>query len=217
MTHFISTFAVSILKKHGNIADIWVQTEQTPLFGNISFVGAETTYPEFNMCIISAIVALCIIFLLSILPVKSNPIFIYLILNAAIHLVSSLWFLFGERHFPYTITIYSELYILQEIGIWTAFYIMTVSATGIIGNGGIIYKLLTVAAVLSYSILFGIVRYIVFIFLLYRYSAIYMALFYFTMGPMFDFLYMVMIYAVFINRMIKLYDSRKGKGAWEWS
>lgn len=45
---------------------------------------------------------------------------------------------------------------------------------------------------------------------------IYMALFYFMIGPMFDFLYLVMIYAVFVNRMIGVYDSRKGKEAWKW-
>lgn len=41
---------------------------------------------------------------------------------------------------------------------------------------------------------------------------IYMAFFYFIIGPMFDFLYLVMIYAVFVNRMIGVYDPRKGKG-----
>ena len=61
------------------------------------------------------------------------------------------------------------------------------------------------------------VRYVIFIWLLYRFSVIYMAFFYFMIGPMFDFLYLVMIYAVFVNRMIGVYDSRKGKEVWKWS
>ena len=70
---------------------------------------------------------------------------------------------------------------------------------------------MTLLAIMLYSIVFGTVR------LLYRFSVIYMAFFYFMIGPMFDFLYLVMIYAVFVNRMIGVYDSRKGKGVWKWS
>lgn len=106
---------------------------------------------------------------------------------------------------------------LQEIGIWVMFFVMTVMVTGIIGDRAVIYKFLTLLAVMLYSIVFGIVRYVIFIWLLYRFSVIYMAFFYFMIGPMFDFLYLVMIYAVFVNRMIGVYDSRKGKEVWKWS
>lgn len=82
---------------------------------------------------------------------------------------------------------------------------------------GVIYKLLTLLAIMLYSIVFGTVRYVIFIWLLYRFSVICMAFFYFMIGPMFDFLYLVMIYAVFVNRMIGVYDSRKGKEVWKWS
>ena len=80
-----------------------------------------------------------------------------------------------------------------------------------------IYKLLTLLAIMLYSIVFGTVRYVIFIWLLYRFSVICMAFFYFMIGPMFDFLYLVMIYAVFVNRMIGVYDSRKGEEVWKWS
>lgn len=88
-------------------------------------------------------------------------------------------------------------------------FVMTIMVTGIIGDRGVIYKLLTLLAVMLYSIVFGTVRYVIFIWLLYRFSVIYMAFFYFIIGPMFDFLYLVMIYAVFVDRMIGVYDSRK--------
>lgn len=106
---------------------------------------------------------------------------------------------------------------LQEIGIWVMFFVMTVMVTGIIGDRGVIYKLLTLLAIMLYSIVFGTVRYVIFIWLLYRFSVIYMAFFYFMIDPMFDFLYLVMIYAVFVNRMIGVYDSRKGEEVWKWS
>ena len=36
---------------------------------------------------------------------------------------------------------------LQEIGIWVMFFVMTVMVTGIIGDRGVIYKLLTLLAI----------------------------------------------------------------------
>ena len=60
-------------------------------------------------------------------------------------------------------------------------------------------------------------RYTLFLYLLSRYSMLYMTVMYFTFGPMFDFLYLVMLYGLFINRMVNLYDSAKGKEEWEWS
>ncbi len=94
---------------------------------------------------------------------------------------------------------------------------MTIMVTGIIGDQGVIYKLfdascsnavfhsiwncslcdLYLAAVQIFCDLYGV--------------------FYFIIGPMFDFLYLVMIYAVFVDRMIGVYDSRKGKEVWKWS
>ena len=162
-------------------------------------------------------ISLGVILLLAGLPWKGRPLAIYLILCSAIHLINSLWFVFGEKYFPYTLTVYSNLYMLQEIGIWVMFFVMTVMVTGIIGDRGLIYKFLTLLAVMLYSIVFGTVRYVIFIWLLYRFSVIYMAFFYFMIGPMFDFLYLVMIYAVFVNRMIGVYDSRKGREVWKWS
>ena len=61
-----------------------------------------------------------------------------------------------RKYFPYTLTVYSKLYMLQEIGIWVMFFVMTVMVTGIIGDRGVIYKLLTLLAIMLYSIVFGL-------------------------------------------------------------
>ena len=196
---------------------VGIRSETYPLFGKISYLSAGTVYPGIQMSLINTGISLGVILLLAGLPWKGRPLAIYLILCSAIHLINSLWFVFGEKYFPYTLTVYSNLYMLQEIGIWVMFFVMTVMVTGIIGDRGVIYKLLTLLAVMLYSIVFGTVRYVIFIWLLYRFSVIYMAFFYFMIGPMFDFLYLVMIYALFVNRMIGVYDSRKGKEVWKWS
>ena len=40
---------------------------------------------------------------------------------------------------------------------------------------------------------------------------------FFAFGPFFDFLYLVGIYGFFMDKVIKFYESAKGKGAWRWS
>lgn len=217
LTRFICKFCVDILKKNVPGMPLGIRSEIYPLFGKISYLSSGTVYPGIQVSLINAAISFAGILLLSGLPWKGRPLAIYLIFAGSVHFVNSLWFVFGGKYFPYTLTIYSKLYILQEIGIWVMFFVMTVVVTGIMGDRGLLYKLLTLAAVMLYSIVFGTVRYLVFVYLLYRFSLIYMALFYFMIGPMFDFLYLVMIYAMFINRMIRLYDSRKGREVWKWS
>lgn len=194
-----------------------IQTRNFSLLGKVSYLSVSTVYPEFRMCLLNGAVSLAVMIIIGNLPWKGRPMAIYLILNAGIQLISSLWFLFAGELFPYTLTQYSELYMVQEVGIWIVFLVMTGAVTGIVGDRGFPDKLLTVLCVMAYSIVFGTVRYIVFLYLLYRCSVLYMTLFYFTLGPMFDFVYLVMIYAFFINRMIRLYESQAGKGAWKWS
>ena len=217
LTRMICKICAGVLKKYEPHMYVGIRSETYPLFGKISYLSAETVYPGIQISLINAGISLGVIILLACLPWKGRPLAIYLILCSAIHLINSLWFVFGEKYFPYTLTVYSKLYMLQEIGIWVMFFVMTVMVTGIIGDRGVIYKLLTLLAIMLYSIVFGTVRYAIFIWLLYRFSVIYMAFFYFMIGPMFDFLYLVMIYAVFVNRMIGIYDSRKGKEVWKWS
>lgn len=74
-------------------------------------------YPGIQISLINTGISLGVIILLAELPWKGRPLAIYLILCSAIHLINSLWFVFGEKYFPYTLTVYSKLYMLQEIGI----------------------------------------------------------------------------------------------------
>lgn len=183
LTRMICKICAGVLKKYEPHMYVGIRSETYPLFGKISYLSAGTVYPGIQISLINTGISLAAIILLAGLPWKGRPLAIYLILCSAIHLINSLWFVFGEKYFPYTLTVYSNLYMLQEIGIWVMFFVMTVMVTGIIGDRGVIYKLLTLLAVMLYSIVFGTVRYVIFIWLLYRFSVIYMAFFYFIIGP----------------------------------
>ena len=43
-----------------------------------------------------------------------------------------------------------------------------------------------------------------------------MPVMFFALGPLFDFLYFVAIYAISVNGMIRIYDSKR-KGEWLWA
>lgn len=217
LTEAITRLAAEVLTENNPDMPMWTMHKTYPLIGDIRYLGSETTYPTFGFCLANAAVSFAAIVILVSMPWRGRPIPIYFILCFGIHMINSLWFVFAEEYFPYTLTDYSKLYMLQEIGVWIVFFIMTGAVTVIIGDKGTVWKLLTLIAVMVYSVVFGAVRYVACMYLLYKYSIIYMALCYFVLGAMFDFTYLVMIYGFFVNRMVRLYDSRKGKGAWKWS
>lgn len=111
---------------------------------------------------------------------------------------------------------FSNLYMKQQIGIWLTFIVLSGLVTGFLGNRGYLYKILTFLATMAYSLVFGVVRYILFLYLLQQFSILYMALMYFVFGPLFDFLYFVGIYSIFANKMVKMYDTGEGREDWEW-
>ena len=158
LTRMICKICAGVLKKYEPHMYVGIRSETYPLFGKISYLSAGTVYPGIKISLINTGISLGMIILLAGLPWKGRPLAIYLILCSAIHLINSLWFVFGEKYFPYTLTVYSKLYMLQEIGIWVMFFVMTVMVTGIIGDRGVIYKLLTLLAIMLYSIVFGTVR-----------------------------------------------------------
>ena len=187
------------------------------LFQKIHYLKGTAGVPTARLCVCNGLVSLAMIFLCLVLPTRNRPVSIYLTINAGIHLASSLWFLFAGDLFPYDLEDFSQLYMIQEVGIWVTFLVMTAGVTSILGDRGLGFKLGTIGGVLIYSWVFGLVRYTLFLYLLSRYSMLYMTVMYFTFGPMFDFLYLVMFYGLFINRMVNLYDSVKGREEWEWS
>ena len=215
ITGAFCNIAYKILQKQGLV--IYRGVWPNPLFRKIHYLKGTAGSPAAQLCIYNGLLSLAIMVLCLTLPTRNRPVIIYLTINAGIHLVSSLWFLFAGDLFPYDLEDFSQLYMIQEVGIWVVFLVMTAGVTSILGNRGLGFKLGTIGAVLAYSWIFGLVRYTLFLYLLSRYSMLYMTVMYFTFGPMFDFLYLVLIYGLFINRMVNLYDSAKGKEEWEWS
>lgn len=76
-------------------------------------------------------------------------------------------------------------------------------------------KVGVISAILVYSVVFGCFRYIVFFYILTKYSYLFMPVLFFAFGPLIDFIYIVGLYSFFISLL-----AVKMKGSltkWRWS
>jgi len=130
-----------------------------------------------------------------------------------INLISSLFFLFIPSVWPYQITHYSEAYMKSQISIWL--FIPVVLGCAIFPlPASILAKISVILLTLLYSFVFTLLRYPTFLFILSKYSFLYMAALFFLLGPLMDFVYVVGIYAFFTSRIaLNLKNDLK---VWKW-
>lgn len=187
-----------------------------PMLGPVYYLDLPTVYPDYHLILMNLAVALVMVWVLSSGPQKGRPIAIYLSINLFTHIMACVFFLLGRDQFPYTLADYSDLYMKQQIGIWITFLVLIGLIMGFLSKSGLMHRILIVVSVMLYSFVFGLVRYILFTLILMRFSVLYMPLMFFSLGPFFDFLYFVAIYAISTNKMIYIYDSEK-KEEWLWA
>jgi hypothetical protein len=132
---------------------------------------------------------------------------------AVINAISSAYFIVCPHLFPYDIGQFSMLYQGTELGTWLMIPIVMGAALAPL-PAPFIEKAGVVAATMAYSIIFGIVRYVVFLFLLYKVSVLYMAVMVFSFGPLFDFVYIVGFYSYY-GKVIAL-RLKRDEDAWLW-
>lgn len=142
-----------------------------------------------------------------------KPLMISGAMITAIHLVASLFFLFAPGGFPYSAANYSELYIKQQIGIW--FFMPLLLGMSILPlPAPWPTKFFAIAAAVLYSLVFGTLRYIVFLYIISQVSMLYMAILYFALGPLIDFVYGVGIYSLYLSWLLK--KSKGNIALWRW-
>jgi hypothetical protein len=212
ITQWMSIFAHTVLSPYYPDGSIHVMNK--PFFGgNVSFVGIPGSYPSLFTTIINLTVSFVLVLFLPRVK-KSKNTAIYIFYLAAINLASSLFFLFFYTSFPYSATKFSELYVMTEISIWL-FVPFILGVAIVLFPPAMISKMMVILLALVYSIVIGALRYILFLFIVSKFSLLYMALLYFAFGPLIDFIYIVGIFSFFSNRLAnKLQGSNK---AWKWS
>jgi hypothetical protein len=178
----------------------------------VFFVDLPSVHPSRVLSTVSAAVSLILLVLLPRIR-HAKHVFIFLMVVAFINAVSSLFFTFFPDRFPYQAVDYSELYIKQQIGIW--FFVPIILGLAILPLPSTISsKIVTLGAAFCYSVIFGTVRYVVFLYLLTKATLLSMAILFFVLGPLVDFVYIVGIYSVHVARLAK---KMKGDFAsWKW-
>ncbi len=193
--------------------------EFLPLFGGVYYVRIPSTMPSFHEVTINLAVTLLLLFICFLSSRNSKggrPLSIYFAIILLTHLVASIFFMFAKDFYPYTATQYSELYIKQQVSIWLSFLVLSGLITGMLGYGSIAGRLITFGGTMAYSFIFGCVRCLASLFIISKLSSLYMATLFFSLGPLFDFLYLVCFYSIYINAQIKRFDQGEGRVKWHW-
>lgn len=217
ITRFMSERAVSIIGATFSGIPMYIRKDTFSLLGTIEFVELPTVYPEVSFVLLNFVAILGLAIFLNTGKRRGKPLSLYFSIMTLVQIINCIYFIFASNYFSYTTFQYSNLYIKQQIGIWISFIVMAGLITGFLGAKGLVYRVLGFLSILLYSFIFGIIRYIVFLYILQKFSIMYMALLFFVLGPFFDFLYFVGIYGAYMNKMIKLYNDESGRGEWLWS
>jgi len=193
-----------------------LQSEFLGDFAGVHVVHLSNNLPTVGFSFANLIVTL-ILMVIVVRAIRKNSVMaFYFMMMAVVHFVSSMYFWLASEFFPYTIFTFSDLYMKQQISIW----ITIVAFGGFIytftGSTRFIDKLVFFLITIVYSLIFGIIRYFVFLVLLSKLSVIYMAVMFFTLGPLFDFLYLVGIYVLYIYVSMRKLSNVKELDKWAW-
>ncbi len=216
VTKALCNFSLKAIKGALPSLDISIAESYYMPFGSMSCLSFDSQMPSPHELLINLIIIMAVISLILISSHAGKPLAVYLLFSFLVHIISCVYFVFETEKFVFTADDFSGIFMKQQIGIWILFIILMGIVTGFLGNKGLGYKISGFIAVLLYSAVFGVLRYTVFMFVLAKFSLLYMADIMFTFGPLFDFLYLVMIYSIYADRIQRIYDSAEGKGEWRW-
>lgn len=217
ITHIVSKWSFNILLTFVPKAELSIASEEfLPYFGEVFFVTLPSKMPSLTLIIVNTIVALLLLIVCYNVKDKAKPIAIYSSIALLIHLSACIFFLITPESFPYTLTQYSSLYMKQQVGIWLSFFVIASLVSGGITYSGI-SKFYMMVTVMGYSFIFGCLRYVIYLVFLLKASSLYMTMLFFTFGPFFDFLYLVCIYSIYMNRLTKKFDDKNGGIEWQWA
>jgi len=173
---------------------------------------APNSYPSTLTSFISSVVMLLLIFIFQ-LSEKNKNLAVFAIFVALIHMVSSIFFTLVPYLFPYTFTDFTELYYKTVICIWL-FIPFLLSMAILPLPAPFMPKFVIIILTLIYSFAFATLRWVIFLYVLAKFSFIYMALLFFILGPLIDFVYVVGIYAVYTTQLAK--KLKGSESVWHW-
>ena len=216
ITRGMASLAQGVLSEALPGKEFLVESSEYIPFGTIHVLAFDCSLPSAMEIAINIAVVVGLVAILTVSKYRGRPVIIYLNFSFMIHIISCIFFSFVRTTTIYSGKEFTEIITKQQISVWMLFIVLMGVVLAFFGNRGLGDKILAFVAVLLYSGIIGVLRYIVFIFILANFSALYMADMYFVIGPIFDFLYLVGVYAIYSSRMQKVFDSPAGEGEWRW-
>lgn len=143
-----------------------------------------------------------------------KPLAIWVIFVCLVNLVSVLFFTFLPAFFPYTIQHFSELFMKTEITIWL-FVPVIMEASLLPLPSSKISKFMAILFSLLYAVAFGVVRYVLFVQILVKFSYIFIVVLFFCFGPFIDFIVVVGVYSFYVSLISKKIN--QDLRVWNWS
>jgi hypothetical protein len=187
-----------------------------PIFGGIHYVAAlPTNKPSLLFSFINAGIVLLLLWIFLSNKYRRQPVSVYIAMNLLVLLISCIFFIVAPNDFPYTATDYSELYIKLQLGIWLSFIIILGIVIGFLIACNLRWRIFAFFGIMLYSLVFGCARYLTFLLILHKASILYLPTLFFTLGPFFDFLYLVYLYATYAKH-IATATSNEGRALWKW-
>lgn len=178
---------------------------------NVFILIAPESYPSTLTSFVSSLLMLVLVVLLQ--KIKMKNIAIYATFLAVPHIVSAIFFTLVPYLFPYSFTDFAELYVKTIICVW--FFIPCILSMAILPlPASFLPKLFLIILTLIYSFIFATLRYAIFLYILSKFSVIYMAILFFAFGPLVDFVYIVGIYAVYTTYLAQ--KLKANEMVWKW-
>ena len=183
------------------------------LYKEVYILDLPSVYPTTAFSVL--ILILSILIPLVALRIKRLPksLAIWIAFVCFTNLLSAAFFLLLPSKFPHTIYTFSDLYMKTEIGMWIFIpVILAIALTPL--PSSMLEKFSLVLIVEAYSIVFGTLRYAIFLIVLEKFSFLFMAMLFFNFGPFFDFVYVVGFYALYLRGLTKRLATDMER--WKW-
>jgi len=212
LTYKATSFIIRFIPPENAVSTLGI-TAKPFLFSEVYGPDLIGKYPSPLFSLFVFLAAILIVFIVSKMKIP-KPIAMWVYFICLVHLVSSLFFIFLPSRFPYNLQQFSELFIKTEIIIWI--FIPVVLGVSLLPlPSSIISKFIAVILALIYAIVFGLVRYVLFVYILLKFSYIFTAPLFFCFGPFIDFISIVGVYAFYLSLISRKIN--QDLRIWSWS
>ncbi len=103
-------------------------------FGPTYYVDLQSKLPSSNEVLINLLVITVVVAFLVMSSFRGRPLAVYLLFSSMIHIISCVYFIFSQDYFVYTATIFSDIFMKQQISIWILFIVMMGIITAFVGG-----------------------------------------------------------------------------------